>query len=294
MIGIITVNWRGFDVTMDLVKHLVASDYSAFRVVVVNNSVEDNEKFAANPVHDDRVVIINSSENKGFSGGVNMGLRELLPEKSFTHFMIMNNDVALASDFLTKMFEAAKSTEKIYSPLIFFRDTDLIYNTGGKVHIWLGGTINLNNHVPADRVRKVIPDYFSGCVLFMHRSVVERTGLFDETFGTYYEDVDFCYRAQRIGISLEMVWDVFARHFHSYSTKGDNTYKIYLLNRNQVIFARKHLRCGAKLVFILAAVVRGLITNLGRKHFKPYFRGIKEGFSTTIDQTNDSGETKNG
>jgi GT2 family glycosyltransferase len=138
-------------------------------------------------------------------------------------------------------------------------------------------------------MRKIPPDYFSGCVLFMHRSVIETVGFFDETFGTYYEDVDFCYRAKKLGIGMESLWDVTARHFHSYSTKGENTHKIYLLNRNQILFARKHLRGLPRVVFIIAAVIRGFLSNLNAKRLKSYLSGIKEGFSIPLNSQNPQG-----
>lgn len=282
MIGIVTVNWRGFDITRELMEQVKASEFTDLRFIVVNNSSDEKDKFDANPVIDGRITVLHSGENKGFSGGVNLGLQELMQDERITHFIIMNNDVELRPDFITCMLQQAGRKDCIYSPLIYFRDTNLIYNTGGKVHIWLGGTVNLNNHVPDDRLKKVKPDYFSGCVLFIPREVLQKVGLFDETFGTYYEDVDFCYRAKEQGYELEMVWQVTARHYHSYATKGENVYKIYLINRNQILFARKHLKTLPCMVFITTAVVRGFITNLKPKRFKHYWRGVREGFGAKV------------
>ena len=81
----------------------------------------------------------------------------------------MNNDVELEVDFIEAMLARHCRDDRIYSPLIYLRDTKLIYNTGGKVHMWLGGTVNQNNHVPDTKIRKIKPDYFTGCILFMHR-----------------------------------------------------------------------------------------------------------------------------
>lgn len=279
MIGIITVNWNGYDVTCDLVNQVLRSSHTDFSFVVVNNSVGEAAKFDLSPVADERVRVIHSAENKGFSGGVNIGLRELLKQADISHFIIMNNDVKLDPGFIDDMLAHATRHDRIYSPLILLRDTNLVYNTGGRVVTWLGGTVNLNNHRPVDALRKTPPHFFSGCILFMHRDVAEKVGLLDEAFGTYYEDVDFCYRAREKGIEIEMIWDVRARHFHSYATKGDNVFKIYLINRNQILFARKHLDPLPRLIFISAAIVRGFFFNLKRKKFKQYIRGIREGLA---------------
>ena len=75
MIGIITVNWRGYDITCQLIQQVQDNGNQDFRFVIVNNSADDVEKFNANPVDDQRIQIIHSPENKGFSGGVNMALK---------------------------------------------------------------------------------------------------------------------------------------------------------------------------------------------------------------------------
>lgn len=270
---------------MALIRQVMQSQFTDLQFIVVNNSPGDTEKFEREPIKDERIKIMHSAENKGFSGGVNIGLREMLPDPGISHFLIMNNDVELAPDFLTRMLARAQRTDLIYSPLIYYRDTDLIYNTGGRVKLWLGGTVNLNNHTPASRVRRAEPDYFSGCILFMHRGVLEKTELFDEVFGTYYEDVDFCYRAREQGIGLEQIWEITARHFHSYATKGENTYKIYLLNRNQILFARKHLAGLSRCIFITAAIMRGFLSNLKPKRFRHYRLGVIEGLNTPLEPT---------
>jgi len=112
----------------------------------------------------------------------------------------------------------------------------------------------------------------------MHRNVIEKVGLFDENFGSYVEDVDYCYRARAIGINIELLWNVHARHFHSHSTLGNKNYKVYLLNRNQIIFAKKHLAPIQRYTFITAAIIRGFIGNLIHGNLDIFFQGVKDGF----------------
>lgn len=42
-------------------------------------------------------------------------------------------------------------------------------------------------------------DWLSGCFLMMRRKAVQEVGLFDESFGKYFEDVDMCLRMARAG-----------------------------------------------------------------------------------------------
>jgi N-acetylglucosaminyl-diphospho-decaprenol L-rhamnosyltransferase len=42
-------------------------------------------------------------------------------------------------------------------------------------------------------------DWLSGCFLMVRRAAAEQVGLFDESFGKYFEDVDMCLRMARCG-----------------------------------------------------------------------------------------------
>lgn len=278
MIGIITVNWRGYEVTHHLIEKLLGGDYQAFKIVVVNNSPDEITKFDQDTLFQDfRIQVIHSPDNVGYAGGINIGLNKLLTYVEITHFLLVNNDIEVEKIFLEQMLAGGKDNCKIYAPLVLYQDTGLVQNTGGKIHIWLGGTVNLNKNVPIAQVVKLSPDFLSGCVLFFHRNVLDKVGIFDETYGSYYEDVDYCLRARKAGLDIEILWTVYARHFHSYSTKDDNRYKVYLLNRNQIIFAKKHLAFFPRLVFISAAILRGFIQNFIRQQALSYFQGVKDG-----------------
>lgn len=279
MIGIVTVNWKGYEVTHSLVRQILNNDIQPFHLVIVNNSPEETPKFHNDELFaNQKVTVIHSTENVGYAGALNMGIEALRPFSEVSHFLLMNNDVEIAENFLSQMLAEGQQPDRIYSPLILYRNTDRVQNTGGRVHLWLGGTTNLNKYTPITKIHKIQPDFLSGCILFMHRSVVEKVGLFDERYGSYYEDLDYSLRAKEAGVGIEVLWQVEARHFHSYSTKGDSLYKVYLLNRNQILFAKKHLPPFQRRLFIVAAVLRGFLQNLPGNRLSAYVKGVREGF----------------
>lgn len=278
MIGIVIVNWRGYEVTINLISQILGSSYQDFKLIVVNNSPEEKNRFEQTQmIHDPRIVMLHPNTNIGYSGGLNTGLNVLMTHTDVDKFLLLNNDIEIDKEFIGYMLREGKENNKIYAPLIMDQNTDLVQNSGGNILIWMGGSINLNKNVPLAKVHKKQPDFLSGCILFMHRNVIEKVGLFDETYGSYYEDVDYCYRSKKLGIQLEILWDISVRHFHSYSTIGNSNYKIYLLNRNQIIFAKKNLPPLKREFFIIAAVARGWIQCFYQGKFKAYFRGIGEG-----------------
>lgn len=279
-VGIVTVNWNGYDATLRLANNILENDVPDFRLAVVNNSPEEIQNFAQQALfRDPRITIIDSPENVGYSGGLNLGIKNLLSDTGISHFLLLNNDVVFEKDFIQRLLAEGRSPDVIYAPVILYQETGLVQNTGGDIHIWLGGGVNLNKNVPVARIRKAQPDFLSGCILFMHRNVIEKVGLFDEVYGSYCEDVDYCYRTKAQGLSIEILWDIQARHFHSFSTVGNTAYKVYLLNRNQILFAKKHLPPLKREIFIAAAIVRGAVQNLFARQWKTFYRGVVEGLT---------------
>ena len=279
MIGIVTVSWNGYEMSVNLARQVLENNYKDFSLVIVNNSPNENNKFDGDGTfNDNRIKVIHTQRNIGYAGGLNVGVKALLPSSTIDHFLLLNNDVEFPENFINQMLISCVDNHKIYAPLILYRDSGLVQNTGGNIVIWVGGTINLNKNKSLPKIKKIQPDFLSGCILFLHREVIEKVGYFDERFQSYYEDVDYCIRARDKGIGLGVLWNIKAKHFHSFSTRKQNEYKTYLLNRNQILFANKHLKSSSKLIFIMAATLRGLIVSIFRNQVKFYFRGIREGF----------------
>ena len=279
MIGIVTVNWNAYKMTLNFIDQVLLSDLQEFRLVIVNNSPQENTLFDLDEtIRDPRIEIIHTGENVGYSGGLNRGIQWLIRDPGVDHLLLTNNDVEFDKAFLRQLTTAGAKADSIYAPVILYQDTDLIQSTGGRVIKGLGTAMNLNKNVPIEKVRVIEPDFLTGCMLYMSRRVVEKVGLFDQRYGSYWEDVDYSYRAKREGIRLEVLWGLTAHHFHSYSSKGYPELKTFLLNRNQIIFAMKHLSPAPRTLFIIAAILRGFVESLLKGQVIAFFRGIRDGF----------------
>jgi GT2 family glycosyltransferase len=56
-------------------------------------------------------------------------------------------------------------------------------------------------------------DWMYGAALIIRRSALDEVGLFDEGFFYLYEDIDYCYRARRLGKKVIYVPDAEIIHF---------------------------------------------------------------------------------
>lgn len=274
-LGIVIVNWNSLKYTLEFSNAFKKLRPQGSILVVVNNSPEDNEKLSK--ISSDTVIVLNTNGNLGYAGGLNRGIKYLQKDKRVDWYLLINNDVKLTKDFINDLLQVT-DTNTIYSPVIVNMHDDIVQNTGGDMRIFIGGTVNLNKGKHFEKIIRKTPDFLSGCCLFMHKNVVEKVGEMDEFYESYYEDIDYSFRARRKGVKLEVLWNTKLRHHHSMSTKNISGYKDFLITRNSIWFAQKDLSFPRKQIFVFFGILVGFFYVLPRPRNLPfYFRGVKEG-----------------
>lgn len=151
------------------------------------------------------VKVISNSENLGFAGGCNKGIKAATGD----WIVVLNNDVIVSPGWLDGMLDAAEHWKlQIVSPAI--REGEYIYD------------INAYAHELTSRMRRVIRRGKANGICFMaNKKVFETIGFFDEKFLIgQYEDKDFFLRASRAGFSLGTVGSAFLHHFGSATQKA--------------------------------------------------------------------------
>ena len=114
------------------------------------------------------VAVLRPTANRGFAGGANIGLKRWLASDR-PWCVIASHDVHVASDSIARMLEAGLPTR-----------VGIVGAAMGRV-------------VPGPA------QWVSGTIMVLRRSCIEAIGLFDESFGSYLEDVDLCRRATSAG-----------------------------------------------------------------------------------------------
>lgn len=83
-------------------------------------------------------------------------------------------------------------------------------------------------------------DVLSGAFMWIRKSVVEKVGLFDETFFMYGEDIDLSYRIQKAGFENWYLGTVKILHYKGESTNKHSYAHIKSFYGAMRIFAKKH------------------------------------------------------
>lgn len=83
-------------------------------------------------------------------------------------------------------------------------------------------------------------EILSGAFMFMRRNVLEQTGLLDEDFFMYGEDIDLSYRITKAGYKNYYFPNTRIIHYKGESTKKSSINYVFVFYRAMVIFAQKH------------------------------------------------------
>jgi hypothetical protein len=117
----------------------------------------------------------------------------------------------------------------------------------------------------------------------------DKTGLLDERYFFYYEDLDWSIRFRQDGYRLRVVGDARVNHRVSASTGGkENPLNRYYLARSSVIFFTKHAKLGrplAILVYRFGSAVKTLASLILKGQFdvvRAYLAGLRDGIRVSI------------
>lgn len=244
-VGVVIVNWNDLENTRDCLKSLLNQRYRDLEIIVIDNGSKDGsadllqEEFQG-------LTIIRLSENTGFVGGNNYGIRIGLKRKC-SYFLLLNNDTVVDSNLIGEMIKVTSSNPRcgIVTPKIYyFEKPNRIQSAGSLFSLWSGiaqmrGRKNLD-YGQFDKVEEV--PYGSGCALLIKTELINSIGLMDEVFFAYAEDIDWSIRARNAGYSI--LYAPLAKVWHKedfgWRKKHNQSLRFYLSSRNGLLLMHKH------------------------------------------------------
>jgi GT2 family glycosyltransferase len=233
--------------------------------------VYEQAAFEANEMHEvtPLLSIIKADANKGFAAGNNVVIQKLRQQEAFV--WLLNPDMVTEADTLSKLVEFSSDHPRrtiVGTPVRSYSDPTLLLNYGcGRVNSF-SGTISFI------KSEKEIPtlEYISGGSLFTHAANFMELGLMEETYFLYWEETDWCFKANRAGykqllcqdaivydkISTSIGKGYLAEYYYTLNSlrffkKYKSTYIPFVLTSNLLrlakrIFARENLRAKAIIV----------------------------------------------
>lgn len=228
----IVLSFNGVDDTLHCLGSIFEQSEPKFDVLVVDNGSEPGttqkllDEFPS-------VEIVSLSENHGWAGGNNVGIKLGL-ERGYDWICLLNNDLVFPDSAVKRWLSAVDNLPPcLLHPTIYYWDEQGIAQLDpGKDGQPVSSAPSLSG--------KTALDYAYGACLGVHRSIFEKVGLFDERFFLQLEETDFYLRAVKAGFRAVCATDV--KIFHKESRAFGGTMapiKTYYATRNRMLLISK-------------------------------------------------------
>ncbi|PKK84134.1 MAG: glycosyltransferase family 2 protein [candidate division Zixibacteria bacterium HGW-Zixibacteria-1] len=230
-ISVVLISYNGREFIDDCLRTTLESLESVtFEIIVIDNASSDGtveiieNKFS-------QAKLIRNSANLGFAKAVNQGFDAARGE----FILLLNQDTRIVGDAVPRLMRRMTDDPAIgaigpkfigfdgklqYSARAFPRYRDLLFEFTGLSYLfkrskvfaaWKMGWFDHRTEQEVDQPM--------GAALMTRRDVIEKVGNFDESFGIFFNDVDFCRRVQEAGFINLYFPEAVVEHFVGGSTR---------------------------------------------------------------------------
>lgn len=275
-VSIVIVNWNTRDLLRGCLASVAAQTRAAHEVIVVDNASTDGSPAM---VRDEfpGVVLVANTDNRGFAGANNQGLRLARGR----HLLLLNPDTIVLDHAIDRMLAwlalhpdvGCVGCQVLEGPGVLQRTC---FADPGPLNLAIVelGLMRLAPRLPFfgrpwyldwDRRSQRDVDVVSGMFMLVPRPVMDRVGLLDDAFFIYAEEADWCRRIRKAGWRCVFVPEAQIIHLDggSKSTAQIRSKMHVQMQKSHLIYARKHggwpAHVAARALFVGSALLRGLV-----------------------------------
>ena len=283
-VSVVLVNFRGIDDTLNAIKSIQESNYpkDQLEIVVVDNSSGDNSLEKLKGLGN-QIVLIESKENLGFAGGVNLGVSK----SSGEIIGLLNNDAKCDVNWISSAVDAFSEDKDIASVAskVLTWDGSAVDFVDGSL-TWYGMGYKREAMKPTEEIidfkREVL--FGTGSALFFKKNIFEEVGGFDERFFMFYEDVDLGWRLNLLG--YKVIYEPKSIAFHKHHASIDKFGKYhenFLLERNALMSVYKNYEAASLDRVLPAAMALTVRRSITRGELNPDLLDIKNSKKSDSD-----------
>lgn len=222
-------------------------------IVIDNNSVDGSSSMVSEKFP--HVTLIENKENLGFSKANNQGLK-LANGK---YCLLLNPDTLVEEDTFIKCIAfmdlhpeaGAMGVKMIDGKGNFLPESKRALPTPSVAFYKIFGLSSLFPHsrifgkyhlgfLSSEETNPV--DVVAGAFMFIRKEALEKTGLLDERFFMYGEDIDISYRLVKKGFKNYYFPETTIIHYKGESTKKESINYVLLFYKAMILFTRKHFK----------------------------------------------------
>lgn len=278
-IAVVILNWNGKHFLEQFLPEVIEHS-KPFRVVLADNASTDDSVKWTREHFPDLEIVVNDS-NGGFAKGYNDALRQVQAD----YYVLLNSDLEVSENWLLPLIDTMQNEQvagcqpKVRS----FKLRNTFEHAGAS-----GGFLDkyhypfcrgrIMDHVEVDEGQYDYPTkifWATGACLMIRSKIYWEAGGLDERFFAHMEEIDLCWRVQRMGYHFEVNPKSVVYHVGGGTLNYMNPKKTYLNFRNSLLMIHKNQRIGLGYVIFRRLCFDGLagFVFLLRGQF-PHFRAV--------------------
>jgi GT2 family glycosyltransferase len=212
-LSIIIVNYKSAHHVLNCIESIYKETYRySFEIIVVDNFSEDNSKDLILSKFKD-IVWIQTGYNAGFARANNAGIRNAKGD----FILLLNADTIVLENALDKTIDLIKQSPEIIACGVQLLNPDGTHQISGAHFVkgglnfllplpYLGRFIRFLGYKFKTKVPSVhtvtdtvLVDWIVGAFILVRKEILERSGLLDEDFFMYAEEIEWCSRLRKQG-----------------------------------------------------------------------------------------------
>ena len=212
MLSIIIVNYRSAPLIIDCLQSVYHyNSFLEFEVIIVDNHSGDGSEAIIRKAFP-AVQWINMDYNSGYARGNNAGIKAAKGDAC----LLLNPDTLAIEDSITKCYHSLQQSHcvaagiQLINPDKSLQISGGYFVKGGLNHLlpipywgnfirWVAYSTSQKIPHVAEATATQEADWINGAFLMVKKDVVGKSGLLDEDFFLYAEEIEWCSRLKKIG-----------------------------------------------------------------------------------------------
>ena len=252
-------------------RGVAASTWQPLEVVVADNASADASIAIAQKTADDVGILIKVvplQVNLGCAGGNNAGWWASRGEV----LVFLNPDTEITPSFIEELVRPLLDDRSIgiTGAKMYYPNSCILQHAGGIIYPnGMTGHHGIGREDTGDFDTPREVDYVTGAGFAMRRELIEQLGGFDEEyFPAYYEEVDLCVRARKLGKRVLYVPTAVMTHHESVSLGSDSPALRRLYPRMRIQFCLKNYSVWQLVRHSVPFEVRWLLKEPGARGYR--------------------------
>lgn len=248
-VSVIIVNYNTLELTKNTINSVIEKTVDInYEIILVDNASTDGSIEYFEEKYNNKIIFLKNEENLGFGRANNKGIEIARGKYVFllnSDTLLINNAVKILYEYMEKEIKTGICGGNLYDIELKPVHSFLLKIPSIKTEI------NSQLNIFSKLIRKILKEredfnystlplevgYITGADMMIQKSIIEKTGKFDDDFFMYFEETELTYRIKKLGYKVMSVPEAKIIHLEGKSTKfKESRYNMFLESKYKYFY----------------------------------------------------------